>query len=95
VPLFFLSGVFAPLSFQTRAVQDIGQLMPVHWAIVLTQSAFKGFGTGTLPLGTDAAILGGYLTLFAVLSAAALALTRRIRTAPAPGRHELAPAARR
>jgi ABC-2 type transport system permease protein len=95
VPLFFLSGVFAPLSYQTRAVQDIGQLMPVHWAIVLTQWAFKGFGTGTLPLGADAAILAGYLAMFAVLSAAALALTRRIRTAPAPGRHELAQAARR
>jgi ABC-type transport system involved in multi-copper enzyme maturation permease subunit len=80
VPLFFLSGVFAPLSFQTAAVQDIGQLMPVHWAIILVQYAFKGFGTGTLPLPADAAILVGYLVLFTALSAAALRITRRIRT---------------
>jgi len=95
VPLFFLSGVFAPLSFQTRAVQDIGQLMPVHWAIILVQYAFKGFGTGTLPLAADAAILAGYLALFTVLSAAAFLLTRRIRTAPVPLRPRAAPPARR
>jgi ABC-2 type transport system permease protein len=87
VPLFFLSGVFAPLSFQTRAVQDIGQLMPVHWAIVLVQFAFKGFGTGTLPLAADAAILAGYLTVFTAGSAAAFRLTRRIRGTAPHGRH--------
>jgi ABC-2 type transport system permease protein len=94
VPLFFLSGVFAPLSYQTAAVQDIGQLMPVHWAIILVQYAWKGFGTGTLPLTTDAAILAGYLALFTALSATAFMLTRRIRTARAQGRHEIMPAAR-
>lgn len=88
VPLFFLSGVFAPLSFQTAAVQDIGQLMPVHWAIVLVQAAFRGFGTGTLPLGLDALILAGYLAAFTAASAAAFLLTRRIRSAHIPGRHE-------
>jgi ABC-2 type transport system permease protein len=92
VPLFFLSGVFAPLGFQTAAVQDIGQLMPVHWAIVLVQAAFAGFGTGTLPLGIDALILAGYLAAFTAASAAAFLHTRRIRSAPIPGRHErLAP----
>lgn len=88
VPLFFLSGVFAPLSYQTAAVQDIGQLMPVHWAIVLVQWAFSGFGTGTLPLPVDAAILAGYLVAFTAASAAAFLLTRQIRSARAPGRHE-------
>jgi ABC-type transport system involved in multi-copper enzyme maturation permease subunit len=91
VPGFFLSGVFAPLSFQTRAVQDIGQLMPVHWAIVLAQFAFSGFGTGTLPLRADAAILAGYLLAFTAASAAAFRLTRRARGTAPQGRHALAP----
>ncbi len=88
VPLFFLSGVFAPLGFQTAAVQDIGQVMPVHWAIVLVQWAFKGFGTGTLPLPVDALILAGYLTFFTAASAAAFLLTRRIRSASVPASRE-------
>ena len=76
-PLFFLSGVFGALTFQTPAVQAIGAFQPVHYAIVLEQMAFRGYGTGTLPLGADAAILGGYLAVFAVLAAAALRFSGR------------------
>jgi ABC-type multidrug transport system permease subunit len=77
VPLFFLSGVFGALTFQTPAVQAIGASQPVHYAIVLEQMAFRGYGTGTLPLGADAAVLGGYLAVFAVLAAAALRFSGR------------------
>jgi hypothetical protein len=70
-------GVFGALTFQTPAVQAIGAFQPVHYAIVLEQMAFRGYGTGTLPLGADAAILGGYAAVFAVLAAAALRFSGR------------------
>lgn len=72
VPLFFLSGVFGPLAWQTGPVQDIGQLMPVHWSIVLTQWAFKGFYTSTVPVWGSALIMAAYLATFAVVAAIAL-----------------------
>lgn len=92
VPLFFLSGVFGPLSFQTGPVQAIGQILPVHWAVVLTQYAFKGFLTGTVPLAADAGILAGYLAAFTAAAAIALRRTARVRPrafTAAPARHAL------
>jgi ABC-type transport system involved in multi-copper enzyme maturation permease subunit len=80
VPLFFLSGVFAPLSFQTGTVQAIGEVLPVHWAVVLTQFAFKGFLTGTVSLADDAVILAGYLAVFVAVAAVALRQTARVRS---------------
>lgn len=77
VPLFFLSGVFGALTFQTTTIQAIGALQPVHYAIVLEQAAFKGFETGTLPLGDDMLILAGYLAIFAILASAALRFSGR------------------
>jgi ABC-2 type transport system permease protein len=79
IPLFFLSGVFGPLSYQPGAVQAIGQVVPVHWAIVLTQYSFKGFLTGTLPLSTETGILAVYLVAFAAGAAVALRLTSQAR----------------
>lgn len=89
VPLFFASGVFSPLGFQTGAVQGIGEILPVHWAVVLTQATFGGFLTGTIPLAADAAILAGYLAAFAVIAAVAVHLTERARAplAGPAGRH--------
>lgn len=72
VPLFFLSGVFAPLSFQTGAVQALGIGLPIHYAIVLEQLAFKGFRTSTLSPGTDALVLAAYVAAFLLLAVAAL-----------------------
>jgi len=72
VPLFFLSGVFSPLTFQTRAVQALGVGLPVHYAVVLEQLAFKGFRTGTLSPGTDALVLAGYFAAFLLLAGVAL-----------------------
>lgn len=79
IPLFFLSGVFGPLSYEPGAVQAIGQLVPVHWAIVLMQYSWKGFVTGTLPLAAETGILAAYLVAFAAAAAVALRLTSRTR----------------
>jgi len=76
VPLFFVSGVFGLLSYQTRIIQDIGVGLPAHYAIVLEQLAFKGFTTGTLTPLADTLILGAYIGGCTLLSAAALKFTR-------------------
>jgi ABC-2 type transport system permease protein len=86
IPLFFLSGVFGPLSYEPGPVQAIGQVVPVHWAIVLMQYSWKGFVTGTLPLPAETAILAAYLVIFAAVAAVALRLTSRARARAAlPG----------
>jgi ABC-2 type transport system permease protein len=98
VPLFFLSGVFAPLSYQTAAVQAIGGWLPVHFAVVLVQWSVRGLLTGTMSLPADAAILAAYLAAFALASAAALRLATRSRARSRPprppARHARVPAAR-
>jgi ABC-2 type transport system permease protein len=76
VPLFFLSGVFGPIGFQTGAVQGIATVLPIHYAIVLEQLGFKEFTTGTLAPATDALVLAGYLLTFICLSGIALRLSR-------------------
>src|SRR5215475_2827506 len=68
VPLFFLSGVFGAVGFQTAAVRGIASVLPVHYAIVLEQYAFKGFRTGTLTPATDALVIAAFLLGFAVLA---------------------------
>ena len=79
VPLFFLSGVFGPLAWQTRPVQVIGEALPLHWAVVLVQYAFKGFLTGSFPIVTEAEILAAYLAVFGVAAVGAIYLTARSR----------------
>jgi ABC-2 type transport system permease protein len=81
VPLFFLTGVFAPLSYFPPAVQWIGGLLPVHYAVVLTQWGFRGLSTGTVSLAADAVILGVTLAVFAAAGAVALRGTARTRPA--------------
>jgi ABC-2 type transport system permease protein len=72
VPLFFLSGMFAPLSFSTPWVQLLGRLSPVHYAIVLEQYSFLGYWTNTLGIGGNLLVLCGFLVAFVVLSALVL-----------------------
>jgi ABC-type multidrug transport system permease subunit len=76
VPLFFLSGVFGPIGFQTGVVQGIAKVLPIHYAVVLEQLGFKWFTTSTMSPVSDAAILAGYLLIFIVLSGIALRLSR-------------------
>jgi len=76
VPLFFLSGVFGPLSFSTLAVQEIARLFPVHYAIVLEQSAFKGFITNTLGLLPNSLILCGFTLGFVLCATLAMRFSR-------------------
>lgn len=90
VPLFFLTGVFAPLSYFPPAVQWIGGLLPVHYAVILTQWGFRGLVTGTLPLAADAAILAATLLAFAAAAWAALRQNSRTRPARVPALTEAA-----
>jgi ABC-type multidrug transport system permease subunit len=76
VPLFFLSGVFGPISFSTPAVQVIARLFPVHYAIVLEQYAFKTFVTNTMGLVPDTLLLVGYVLVFVALATIAMRLSK-------------------
>lgn len=72
IPLFFLSGVFGPLTFSTPAIQFLGQISPLYYMIVLLQHAFHGFALNTYGVGGNALIVGGYTLGLMVLAALAL-----------------------
>lgn len=76
VPLLFLSGLFAPISFNTQAIQVLARLFPVHYAIVLQQFAFKAFVSNTLPPSLNVAILAGYGLVFLLLASLAVRVSR-------------------
>lgn len=76
VPLFVLSGVFAPVSFSTPAVNVLARLFPVHYAIVLEQYAFKSFVTNTLSLFVNILILAGYGLVFIALATIAMRFSK-------------------
>ena len=76
VPLFFLSGVFGPISFSTPAVQTLARLFPVHYAIVLEQYAFKSFVTNTMGLLPNTLLLVGYVLVFVALAAIAMRFSK-------------------
>jgi ABC-2 type transport system permease protein len=78
VPLFFLSGIFGPITYLTWPVQLLARLFPTHYAIVLEQFAFKGFVTNTLGVAGNVGLLCIFLMLF--LSLAILALERNTIT---------------
>jgi ABC-2 type transport system permease protein len=69
VPLFFLSGIFAPLTFSTTGVQILARLFPVHYLLVLEQQAFFGFQMNTLGTWSNVLILAGFLVIFVSLAA--------------------------
>ena len=60
LPLFFLSGAFGPISFNTEAIQIFAQIFPVYYAIVLQQHAFHNFTLNTYGSGTNVLILCAY-----------------------------------
>jgi ABC-2 type transport system permease protein len=72
IPLFFLSGAFGPLSFNTVPIQILAQLFPVYYAIVLQQHAFHNFSLSPYGVNVSVLILCGYALLLIVLAAIAL-----------------------
>ncbi len=68
LPLFFLSGAFGPISFNTEAIQIIAQIFPVYYAIVLQQHAFHNFTLNTYGIGTNVLILCVYALGLIVLA---------------------------
>lgn len=72
IPLFFLSGAFGPLSFNTPAIQFIAKIFPLYYAIVLQQHAFHNFDLNTYGTGVNTLILVGYASLLIILAAVAL-----------------------
>ncbi len=72
IPLFFLSGAFGPISFDTPPVRVIAQIFPIYYAIVLQQHAFHGFDLNTYGLGGNLLILCAYGLLFILLAAVTL-----------------------
>jgi ABC-type multidrug transport system permease subunit len=72
IPLFFLSGAFGPISFNTPAIQVIAQIFPVYYAIVLMQHAFHNFTLNTLGTGVNVLILCAYALGLLLLTTLAL-----------------------
>jgi len=60
IPLFFLSGPFGPISFNTETIQVLAKIFPVYYAIVLQQHAFHGFTLNTYGTVVNVLILCGY-----------------------------------
>jgi ABC-2 type transport system permease protein len=72
IPLFFLSGAFGPISFDTVAIQVLAQLFPVYYAIVLQHYAFHDFVLNTYGFQVNVLILCGYAAFLILLAAIAL-----------------------
>jgi ABC-2 type transport system permease protein len=68
LPLFFLSGAFGPISFNTEAIQVFAQIFPVYYAIVLQQHAFHNFTLNTYGIGTNVLILCAYALVLIILA---------------------------
>ncbi|MGB8212512.1 MAG: ABC transporter permease, partial [Anaerolineales bacterium] len=75
LPLFFLSGAFGPISFNTPLLQVIAKIFPVYYQIVVLQHAFHGFALNTLSLGGNTLILIGYALVLIILVTVALQRT--------------------
>lgn len=72
IPLFFLSGPFGPISFQTVSAQVIAKIFPVYYAIVLQQHAFHNFTLDTYGVTTNTLILCAYAVGFIILASLVL-----------------------
>jgi hypothetical protein len=57
-------------------MQSIARLLPIHYAIVLEQNAFKGFVTNTFPPAVNVLVLAGYALVFVLLAGLAMRLSR-------------------
>jgi ABC-2 type transport system permease protein len=72
VPLFFLSGVFNPVTYGTLGLVLLARAFPVHYAIALIQQSALGFLTNTLSAAGNVLVLVGFLLLFVMLSSIVL-----------------------
>ena len=72
VPLFFLSGVFNPITYSTVGLVLLARAFPVHYAIALIQRSTLGFVTNTLSPLANVLVLVGFLVLFVLLAARVL-----------------------
>jgi ABC-2 type transport system permease protein len=72
IPLFFLSGAFGPIAFNTLPIQVFAQIFPVYYAIVLQQHAFHGFILNTYGTSVNALVLVAYALGLIVLAAIVL-----------------------
>lgn len=72
MPLFFISGAFAPVSFSTPLAAAFARALPVYYAIGVLQHAFHGYDTTETSLLANALILVGFALLAIVLSAITL-----------------------
>jgi ABC-type transport system involved in multi-copper enzyme maturation permease subunit len=72
LPVFFLSGAFALISFTTPLLQVIAQVFPVYYQNVVLQHAFHGFALNTYGLWGNTLILVGYALLLILLVTVAL-----------------------
>ena len=72
IPLFFLSGAFGPLSFDTPAIQAVAKTFPIYYAIVLQQHAFHNFDLNNYGVTVNVLILCGYALGLTILTAIVL-----------------------
>lgn len=73
IPVFFLSGPLAPVSYNTPAIQAIARLLPIEYAIAALQHAFYSYRLNTLD-AVNAVVLAGFGA--ACVAAALLVLHR-------------------
>ena len=67
-PLMFLSGIFFPLEIMPDWLRQVATLMPLTYLGDALRQVMVG-GTPFVPLGVDAAILGGWLVVCLLISA--------------------------
>ncbi len=68
IPLFWLSGIFAPITFSTTAIVVLARLFPTHYAITLQQAAFFGFHTNQLSVAGNVLVECGFLAVALLLA---------------------------
>lgn len=72
IPLFFLSGAFGPISFNTLPIQILAQIFPIYYAIVLQQHAFHNFDLNNYGVAANILILCGYALVLMIVTAIVL-----------------------
>lgn len=69
LPLFFVSGPFGPISWDTPAAEAVARVFPVAYANAILQQAFHGYWPLNVPPGMAWAILAAWTVAALVASA--------------------------